>query len=98
RDISRERSPEHLDRENLGIGRFFPNGGHDGRAVTESIDEVVDERAVLGDRQPPGYAANVRMGGMHAAVDHGDSDATTGVLVQIHRLIAVIYHLSSISC
>src|SRR5437867_1700822 len=50
----------------------------DGGAVAEPIDVVVEQRAVLTNREPARHAAHVRMRRVHAAVDHGDADSFTG--------------------
>ena len=71
---------EHLDREDLGVGRLLANRrGHRG-AVTETIDVIVVRRTVLVDADAAGDAADMRMRGVHAAVDHGDADGRGRVI------------------
>ena len=65
---------EHLDREDLRVGRLLANRRGHRRAVTEAIDVIVVRRAVLVDADAAADAADVWMGRVHAAVDHGDAD------------------------
>jgi hypothetical protein len=74
---------EDLDRENLGIRRLLADDGSDGRAVTETID-VIGMLAPLGiDADSAEDALNVRMRGVHAAVDDSDADAAPGRIGEI---------------
>ena len=69
-------SIEHLDREDLRVGRLLANRGGDRRAVTEAIDVIVVAGAMLIDADAAGDAADVWVGCVHAAVDHGDANRT----------------------
>jgi hypothetical protein len=69
---------ENLDRENVGGGRLFSNDRGDRCAVPKAIDKVVVNRTRRVDADSASHALNVRMGGVHAAVDDGDTHASPG--------------------
>ena len=84
-DVRREREPEHLDREDLGVGRFLANRRGDGRTVAEAVDEITAQRPIFADCDAAGDAVDMRMRCVHAAVDHGDSHAPARAVLQKHR-------------
>jgi hypothetical protein len=48
--------------------------------MAQSIDVVIAESAVLANGEAGRYAADVRMRGVHAAVDDGHQDAISGAV------------------
>src|SRR4029079_9626138 len=83
-DVGRERAPEHLDRDELGVRRLLADRCGDGRAVAETVRVVAGPRAVFVDGEAGGNAVHVRMRFVYTAVDDRDTHAAPGPLVQIH--------------
>ena len=83
-DAGCQRVPEDLDGEELCARRLFADRGSNRRAVTEAVDVVVDDRAILANAEPAHDAADVRMGRVNAAVDHGDSNTFPGIFGEKH--------------
>src|SRR5262245_13019843 len=83
-DVGGKRLPEDFDHHDLGVRDFLADGGSDRGAVAETIDVVVDEGPVLENPGAAGYAANVRMRGVDAAVDHRNADAVASEVSEKH--------------
>ncbi len=71
----RERAIEDLGREDLSVRRFFTNRRRDRGAVTQPVGVVCVEVATLVETCTIAHALHVRVGGVNAAVNHGDLDA-----------------------
>ena len=68
---------KHLGDEKVGAGTLLTNGGRNGGAVPESIDEV-GWRITKDERRATVHASDVWMVGMNAAVENRDRDAAAG--------------------
>jgi hypothetical protein len=69
---------EDLDRQDFRSRRLLTKHGRNRRAVPKAIDQVVVGEAGVIDADAASHALDVRMGGVHAAVNHGNADATAG--------------------
>jgi hypothetical protein len=78
RHVRRQRPVEHLDGEQLCVGRLFTDRRGDRRPVAEPVQVVRAFDAVLVDRDATRDLADVWMRGMDAAVDHGHAHAAAG--------------------
>jgi hypothetical protein len=76
--VRRQRAVEHLDGEQLGIGRLLTDRRSDRRPVAKPVQVVRAFAAVLVDSDAAGDLADVWMRGIDAAVDHGDPHAAAG--------------------
>src|SRR5262245_19370231 len=83
-DVGGERLPEDFDHDDLGLRNLLADGGGDRGAVAETIDVVVDERAILENSDAAGHAADVRMRRVDAAIDDGDAYALAGEVSEKH--------------
>ena len=77
-------APEYFDRDDLCGRRFLPDRGGYRGAVSQTIDKVGVEGSVVTDRDPLRDAADMRVLGVHAAVDHCDADAFPAATGEIH--------------
>ncbi len=64
----------------LGVRRLLADRGNHGRSMAEPIHVLIVDGPVLANPEASRHAADVRMGGVHAAVDHGHHDAFSGAL------------------
>ena len=79
RGTGRDETPiENLHRHQLSLGRLFVNGRCHRRAVTEPIHGIGVLRSSIVERHTGADAADVRVIGMDAAVDHRDAHAAAG--------------------
>ena len=73
------------DREDLRAGRLLANHGSHRSAVANAVHVVRLLPAIPRNRHAPGHTLNVRMGGMHSAIDHADANSIRHALMWPHH-------------
>src|SRR5687767_7734600 len=79
---------EHLDAVDVCSRRLLADYGSDRGAVTEAIDVIGIDAPVADDADPAGDTANVRVVGVHAAIDDGHPDSSTHASTPAPRSIS----------
>ena len=91
RHVRRQRPVEHLDGKQLRVGRLLTDRRGDCRPVAEPVQVVRTLDALLVDRDAARDLADVWMGGIDAAVDHGHAHAAAGQHRERIKVVAICF-------